>query len=222
MYRNSLKIMILHQKKFLALSLVLILAAVGLMGWKLTSHSGSGMRPQPVQSTPAVFTVSSTQTNHGLDQEAQAKLTQSSSTVFASSSVQTTPAASATGLKIYRNDEFGFEFQYPQNWIVLENSFASYYSKFNVIAAPTEVFPGPFLVNIVLPEFADRTFLSSNPSTSTVSVSGRVGIEYKYVFEEEPETAIVLPMGQYKVILGTTEPFEKMYYQILKTFRFLK
>lgn len=134
------------------------------------------------------------------------------------------PTSSAPGVQTYRNTEYGFEFQYPQGWAVEENAFGSYYSKFNVVVVPAkERHPlAPVLVNIVLPEFAYRTFQGIE-KVSEVTVAGLPGIKYEYEFEEEPETAIVLPFGEYKMILGTTtNNYEDVFEQVFATFKFLK
>ena len=39
---------------------------------------------------------------------------------------------------MYRNDEYGFEFWYPKGWSVLENTYGSLGTRFNVIAFPEE------------------------------------------------------------------------------------
>lgn len=125
------------------------------------------------------------------------------------------------GWKTYENPKYGIEFQYPQNWIILENSFGGA-SKLNVVSGPDgEVYDisPPFLV-IVLPESANNTFTFPNPSTSNVTVAGISGIKYEYKFKENPETAIVLPFGQYKILLGTKKPYENIFNQIITTFKF--
>src|SRR5258708_5286882 len=79
--------------------------------------------------------------------------------------VTTTPSAGTTstnGQKTYTNNEYGFEFQYPHDWSIFEEPHGlGFYSKFELVAAPNvgESNENPFLINVVLPEFADRTFL---------------------------------------------------------------
>ena len=138
-------------------------------------------------------------------------------------------ASSTLGMKLYKNTDFGFEFQYPEDLIIKENSYGGYYSKFNLemVIKSGEYLDSVFLVNIVIPEFADRTFLGVEAATSPVTVAGVTGIRYDYVFEDLPETAIVLPFGQYKIILARLGTIKRNEYdeyvnQILASFKFLK
>jgi len=146
------------------------------------------------------------------------------------SSTIPTQASSTSNIKTYTNTEFGFEFQYPDDLIVRENTFRSYYSKFNLQVEywnKEGKYFSVFDVNVVLPEFADRTFLSIGATTSTIVVDGVLGIKYEYEFESLPEVAVVLPLGQYKVILGIggSSKFyghESTFNRILASFKFLK
>lgn len=134
------------------------------------------------------------------------------------------------GFKLYRNEEWGFEFQYPEDLILKENLFKNYYSKFNleVSIKTDETHLAPvFDVNVVLSEFVESSFKNLEKTTSSVSVDGIVGVRYDYIFEGLPEIAIILPLGQNKIILGmlgTIKPnaYENIFNQILSTFKFLK
>lgn len=130
-------------------------------------------------------------------------------------------------LKIYRNTEYEFEFEYPQNLILKENAFYSYYSKFNldIKVMIGEKFDPVFLVNIVLPEFADRSFRGLNKITSAVTVAGVNGIKYEFEYEGFPHTTVILPFGELKMILATGEGSKQYldeFNQILASFKFLK
>lgn len=152
-----------------------------------------------------------------------------SATLTVSSTVPAS-TSSETGIKTYKNTEFGFEFKYPSDLIVRENTFKSYYSKFNLQVErwnKEDKYLSVFDVNVVLPEFANRTFIDSGSTTSTVMVDGISGIRYEYKFEGLPEVAIVLPTGQYKAIIGIGGSakfygYENIFYQILTTFKFIK
>lgn len=147
-------------------------------------------------------------------------------------SATTTPVAppaqpsSTNGMKTYTNNEYRFAFQYPGDWIIENNSFGGYYSKFLLMVAPKigQKTYFPVYVHVVLPIFADQTFLRANPVTSTVTIGGVLGIKYENEFEGVPEVAIVLPLEQYKIIVGTTDrqDYEDVFNQILASFKFLK
>ncbi|OGH78350.1 MAG: hypothetical protein A2469_04580 [Candidatus Magasanikbacteria bacterium RIFOXYC2_FULL_40_16] len=128
-----------------------------------------------------------------------------------------------TEFNTYRNEEFGFEFKFLRDWKLEENSFGSYYSKFNIVLSPStgQKVLFPILINVVLPEFADRSFNSVEKITSEIIVDGISGIKHEYEFEGFSETAIILPLGEYKIILGINI-YENGYNDFLKTFKFLK
>ena len=128
-------------------------------------------------------------------------------------------------LKTYRNQEWGFEFQYPKDWVIKENTFGSYYSKFNMLIRPTTGWYSrfPVSVNVVLSEFPERSFQGVEKITSEVVVDGVPGVKYQYEFEGSQETAIILPLGEYKLILGMdNERYLDEFNQILASFKFLK
>ncbi len=129
-------------------------------------------------------------------------------------------------LKTYRNEEWGFEFMYPKDLVILEDAFKSYYSKFNlkILTKVGEQFDPTFLVNIVLPEFAERSFTGLEKITTRVNIDGVSGIQYEYEFGGRREIAIILPINkQYQLILGVYyKEYEGIFNQILATFKFLK
>jgi len=124
---------------------------------------------------------------------------------------------------LYRNEEWGFEFQYPNDWAVKESSFKNYYSKFNLVLNPTLVKSSNFtiLVNVVLPEFAENSFKNVE-NKSDVTIGGVQGVEYKYESDGKQETTIVLPLGEYMMILGIDEEqYADVSSRFLETFKFL-
>lgn len=129
-------------------------------------------------------------------------------------------------LKTYRNEEWGFEFEYPENLVLKEKTFGSYYSKFNLeIFKQKKGLDSVFLLNIVLPKFVETTFWQSQKNISRLVISGIEGIKYEYEYEGFPYTTIILPLGEFKIILGTGsggEVYLEELNQILSSFRFIK
>ena len=142
-------------------------------------------------------------------------------------STSSIPAASTVGTKTYRNEEWGFEFKYSNDLILKENTFRSYYSKFNLelfkpIGEKRDI---SFLVNIVLPEFAESSFSGLQKTTSEVTVAGVQGIKYEYEYQGFPHTTVILPFGELRMILATGEGSKQYldeFNQILASFKFLK
>ncbi len=144
---------------------------------------------------------------------------------------QTPTAQETTTSKTYHNTEFRFEFQYPENWLLYENTFGGSFSKFNLIGSspeedgyPDPIAP-PFLINIVTPDFADRAVINIRNlggSSSTTMVADTTGTKYVYEFEVVPQFVINIPFGEYRMLLGATKDYEDVFNQILATFKFLK
>ena len=147
----------------------------------------------------------------------------------------TTQPAVIPETKTYRNKEWGFEFAHPTDWVVnREHESLTYYSKFFLeMGTPVTVVvdgnnqnavDSTFLVNIVLPEFV-RGFDNLEKTTTEVIVGGVKGIKYEYVFNNSPETTVILPFGELKMILGTgggSKQYLGEFNQILASFKFLK
>ena len=130
------------------------------------------------------------------------------------------------GLELYRNEEWGFEFEYPGgDFFISENAFSSYYSKFNLRIRHRigKAIERALVVNIVLPEFAEQSFSGLSKNTREIIVDGVSGIEYIYEFNERQETATIFSLGEYKLIVGVHhEEYEDIYRQILESFKFLE
>lgn len=135
-----------------------------------------------------------------------------------------TPVSNTDGMKTYINAEFGFEFHYPQNWEVKENIYGSPFSKFNLIVTPTQekYLPDPILFNITTLEFVSRSFSDLEDTVTKVVVGGIVGKKYEYEFESMQRISIILPFGEYQIILGTEKQYESIFNQVLATFKLLK
>lgn len=128
--------------------------------------------------------------------------------------------------KIYRNEKWGFEFEYPKNWKLEENSFYSPFSKFNLqgdsSAENYNPFSPSFIINIVTPDFAERAFYDLKNIASETNVGEAIGLKYEYKYEGLPKIAVILPFGQYKMILGADNTYQAIFNKILTSFKFLK
>lgn len=180
----------------------LLIGALGLVGWILSRKPG-GISPVQNPVSPLA--------------------------VLITSSTPPTQASSTTGLKTYRNTDFGFEFQYPDKWSFEVGSFYSPFSKFNLQGDSSAKDYNPllpvFLLNVVMPDFADSVIMGWRQSGSIESeiVVGDVhGKKFEYT-KPHPGVSIILPFGKYGIILATkNKDHEDIFNQILATFKFLK
>ena len=140
-------------------------------------------------------------------------------------------ASSTDNIKIYRNTEWGFEFQYPEDWSFHANTFGSPFSKFNLVGASPEEngHPNPILpsivINIATPDFAERAILSIQnlgATTSSLFVDGVRVTQYVYSFEGGASMDVIVPHGSATFIFGAIPGYKTVFNQILATFKFLK
>jgi hypothetical protein len=130
------------------------------------------------------------------------------------------------GTETYINQTYGFFFQYPDDWIVRENTFYSPASKFNLVLAPQigKSLPDPVLINIITRSFADNVAYNLQQMgayISSISVDGVTGTRYEYkeVFDK---VTIILPFNELRMIIGGNMEYKELFNQILATFKFLK
>lgn len=172
----------MQRRYFLILAIIVV--GVSLTGWMFLS----GWRKPKIQNPPSL----------------PAAITPTSTIV------QTSAATTSTlGFKIYRNEQWGFEFQYPEDWTFYPNTFGSPFSKFNLVGAPLgedyQINP-PVLVNIVTPDFADRAVVSRENLGALVSkiiIGNSQATKYEYIEEGIPRVSIDASLGKYRMILGT-------------------
>lgn len=127
------------------------------------------------------------------------------------------------GFKYYSNEEWGFAFEYPDDWEVYEAYFGSPYSKFNAVVLP--VARGhrgmPILINVVLPEFVSGSFATYQDQKTTFMFKDREADLYRYEWREKDETTIVTSFGEYSLILGSNHYYEEEFEHFFDTFEFL-
>lgn len=137
------------------------------------------------------------------------------------------PTTTGKNLKTYRNEEWGFEFEYPAELSIKEKVFGGYYSQFNLVLFKhiSESRDWAVIINIVLPEFVDTAFWKSQENTSKIFVDGVEGTKVSYEYEGSPQIDIILPLNNLKIILGTGEGsyiYKEELNQILSSFRFIE
>lgn len=144
-------------------------------------------------------------------------------------SIVSTSTGTTQQTKTYRNTEWGFEFEYPEDWSFQINRYRSQFSKFELLgdssAENYNPFNPAFIVHIVTPEFASNatmSFRNLNARISVVTVAGTGGTKYEYEFESIPQIAIDIPFGEYRMLLGADIDHEDDFNKILASFKFLK
>lgn len=127
------------------------------------------------------------------------------------------------GFKYYSNEEWGFAFEYPDDWEVYEAYFGSPYSKFNAVVLP--IARGqqdmPISINVVLPEFISGSFASYQDKKTPIIFKGREVDLYEYKWQEMDKTNLIMPFGEYSLILGSNHYYEEEFEHFLDTFEFL-
>jgi L-asparaginase/Glu-tRNA(Gln) amidotransferase subunit D len=127
-------------------------------------------------------------------------------------------------MKLYRNDEYGFEFWYPETWRIELNTFGNPNSKFNLVAYEGNTPPdfNPLLVNVVTPEFVKNEYSANDEKTTKVTVNGTGGTIYEYD-EETHYIDYVIPRGGVDIIISNANSDHVSEFQkIVSSFAFNK
>lgn len=140
-------------------------------------------------------------------------------------------ATTTSEVKIYSNEKWGFEFKYPKDWSIDETFINGKVRKFYLTGVPSQQkhliysFSPPFMLDIVTASRAERLtklfYEVKNPASETM-VNDVAGLKYEYKFNKQPRIAIVLPLGQYKLILDSEKKYENIFNQIILAFKFYK
>lgn len=140
------------------------------------------------------------------------------------------PTTTSQNLKTYRNEEWGFEFEYPDGWSFHENTFYSSASKLNLIGASPEENNNPnpvrpsILINIVTPDFAEKAAMDRKKIGATsvnISIDSVLALKYQYV-EQISKISIDIPRDQYNFIISSSQKYEIVLNQILSSFQFIE
>jgi len=130
------------------------------------------------------------------------------------------------GSKLYRNEEWGFEFQYPKDWQILQPAFGSAVSKFNMdVVPPVRHLPDPIRINILPNDWIARvqnTFEVEKIIPSKITISGVDGLRYDHKSEGLSQIDYLFSRKTYWVVVGGKKQYEDVLNQVLSTLKFLK
>src|SRR3989339_186656 len=128
-----------------------------------------------------------------------------------------------TEFNTYRNEEFGFEFNFPKDWKIRENAFGSAVSKFNLVIEPTNIkyLPHPIRINILPNDWIEKVTKDMIES-DRLSVDGVSGVKYKELDMGLTQIEYIFPLGDNKIVIGGKEQYEATLNEVLSTFKFLK
>ncbi|MFH1956601.1 MAG: PsbP-related protein [Patescibacteria group bacterium] len=127
----------------------------------------------------------------------------------------------------YRNEEWGFEFQYPADWEIKENTFGSAVSMFNLVVEPSSIvhFPHPVRINILSNDWIERvqkSFEASGIKPFEIQIDGVSGIGYEHVSEGLSQIDYIFPLGADRIVIGGKEQYKDVLDDVLASFKFLK
>ncbi|OGM95311.1 hypothetical protein A2524_04550 [Candidatus Wolfebacteria bacterium RIFOXYD12_FULL_48_21] len=135
----------------------------------------------------------------------------------------TTQTNDYSGMKRYRNEEWGFEFWYPEGWEMKDKTGSapqsSLYLSVNFLSDDTLTMDS-FSISIVTPQFAD--YAAQGEHSSQIIVSDIIGRTYQYTLEGVSSITVDLPLHGKKMIVSAQKQHEKELYKVLSSFKFLE
>lgn len=137
----------------------------------------------------------------------------------------TSIVTSAPGMQTYTNEEWGFRFEVPDDWQILEDSFRGSYTKLGmemrIPADEVGYWNSAIVIHIVDPEFVYKSF-GNTPYTEIVTKIDQIGgLRYVYDWNDIQQVAVVLPIQEYSIILGLEGPYPEVFEDFLDTFEFI-
>jgi|GEM_PF-3304356 hypothetical protein len=196
-------------KNLQVIAFVLLAVLIGTIYWWRIVEA-----PTQLATTPSA-TSTPTTTTHPVATSISAATSESASSA---------PAESRPGLKHYRNEEFGFEFWYPEELVWEENTFSSPYSKFNLTAVSISGKKTNRMdyVNIATSELYNN-FLRNMDIAQAEAVDVRLGTitgkQYRYISEGVPRITVVFPIRDLYVIFSASASHEDIVHDVLGTWQ---
>lgn len=111
-------------------SLIAAIAVLALAG--LGASAYVTLRPAPA-STPTATSTAPTSSPQAIATTTTSEQPPVTATPIVEQPPATPPISTTTGFKTYCNEAWGFAFEYPEGWEVMENTFSGYSSLFNVV-----------------------------------------------------------------------------------------
>ena len=195
----------------IAAFIVVMIVLIGILGgyifWPHTLHSPVSSGTMATTSVAATLPIMNTPTT-----------TISTLSVASTSGPSTFAPATSTAMKLYRNNQYGFEFRYPAAWTLHPDSFTNPNSIFNLIANPEGDYMG-FGVNVTTIDFGKRVDAMDNP-VGKIAIDGNVYTKYAYQFEGETEETVHVPRGNFYILIIGHPAHIPNLDQIFKSFKF--
>lgn len=120
---------------------------------------------------------------------------------------QNPPGTQVPETKIYRNEEYGFEFRYPADWEVKENAFGSAVSIFNLVIKPIDTphLPRPIRINILSNDWIEqvlKSFEVDGIESIDVQIDGIDGMRYEHTDAGLSQIDFLVSRGDYWIVVG--------------------
>lgn len=199
---------------------IVIVAPIGLL--VIASSVYWYLQMSTPRENPRLIIATSTQT------QISTLYTPTSSQLVATTSVSTASTNAESdhpGMKLYHNEEFGFEFWYPEGWTITEQRNLNPYIKFNVVAQfDVHTYYQPFYVLVSTREHALEVAdaIKDHDTPTSVTIDGRSGIRHEYD-EETHYIDYDFVFGESAIFIGNENKSHlPEFNQILSTFKFLK
>lgn len=146
-----------------------------------------------------------------------------------STSISSVATDAHPGMKLYRNDEFGFEFWYPEGWEWKNGIPIKSDLKLNMIIVKIDGKntnqQSYISIFAEYPDFLKYNLINMqrlNAKKSEIAVDNFVGIQYRYNFEGMKVVDTSFLFGKFRIVFSTEEKYDVGFSQILSTFKFIK